>query len=276
MNDTIVILAGGMSSRMKKSEDSNLGLEKVNQANKSSKSLITFGDDKPFIFFFLKNISLAGFKNVVLLVSKDYTNFKIVIEKYSNEFDLNFEFAIQEIPNDRVKPLGTADAVYQTMKQLPKLKNSSFFVCNSDNLYSVNAFKLIKDNNFNNAFLAYDRDYLNFPKERVVSFSIVKMDRDNNLNLFIEKPTIAQVKENIDNSNKIRVSMNIFKFNGENIFNFLENCPLNPIRKEKELPTAIMNMLNQSSAYMKGIPIAEHVPDLTSKSDIIKVNKLFE
>ena len=122
MNDTIVILAGGMSSRMKKSEDSNLGLEKVNQANKSSKSLITFGDDKPFIFFLLKNISLAGFKNVVLLVSKDYTNFKIVIEKYSNEFDLNFEFAIQEIPNDRVKPLGTADAVYQTMKQLPKLK----------------------------------------------------------------------------------------------------------------------------------------------------------
>ena len=102
------------------------------------------------------------------------------------------------------------------------------------------------------------------------------MDRDNNLNLFIEKPTIEQVKENIDNSNKIRVSMNIFKFNGENIFNFLENCPLNPIRKEKELPTAIMNMLNQSSAYMKGIPIAEHVPDLTSKSDIIKVNKLFE
>ena len=38
--------------------------------------------------------------------------------------------------------------------------------------------------------------------------------------------------------------MNIFKFSGE-IFKFLENCPLNPIRKEKELPTAIMNMINQ-------------------------------
>ena len=69
--------------------------------------------------------------------------------------------------------------------------------------------------------------------------------------------------------------MNIFKFSGE-IFKFLENCPLNPIRKEKELPTAIMNMINESSSYMKGIPIAEHVPDLTSKSDISEINKLFD
>ena len=38
-----------------------------------------------------------------------------------------------------------------------------------------------------------------------------------------------------NNEEKIRVSMNIFKFSGE-IFKFLENCPLNPIRKEKELP----------------------------------------
>ena len=96
----------------------------------------------------------------------------------------------------------------------------------------------------------------------------------NDLNLFIEKPTPEQVQQNLDSSNKIRVSMNIFKFSGE-IFKFLENCPLNPIRKEKELPTAIMNMINESSSYMKGIAIAEHVPDLTSKSDIHTINKLF-
>ena len=101
------------------------------------------------------------------------------------------------------------------------------------------------------------------------------MDSDNNLNFFIEKPTPEQVQDNVDSSNKIRVSMNIFKFSGE-IFKFLENCPLNPIRKEKELPTAIMNMINESSSYMKGIPISEHVPDLTSKSDISEINKLFD
>ena len=73
----------------------------------------------------------------------------------NNEFDFNIQFAIQEIPNDRLKPLGTSDAVYQTMKQIPKLKQSSFCVCNSDNLYSVNAFNLIKNNEYTNAFLAF-------------------------------------------------------------------------------------------------------------------------
>jgi NDP-sugar pyrophosphorylase family protein len=275
VTDTIVILAGGMSSRMKKSQDTELDNEKVEQANKSSKSLITFGNNKPFIFYLLKNISLAGFRNVILLVSKDYESFKNTIEKFNDEFDFNIQFAIQEIPNDRLKPLGTSDAVYQTMIQIPELKQSSFCVCNSDNLYSANAFNLIKNNEYTNAFLAYDRDYLTFPEERVSSFSIVKMDSDNNLNFFIEKPTPEQVQDNVDSSNKIRVSMNIFKFSGE-IFKFLENCPLNPIRKEKELPTAIMNMINESSSYMKGIPISEHVPDLTSKSDISEINKLFD
>ena len=56
MTETIVILAGGISSRMKISEDTELENEKVEQANKSSKSLITFGDNKPFIFFLLKKL----------------------------------------------------------------------------------------------------------------------------------------------------------------------------------------------------------------------------
>ena len=56
MTETIVILAGGMSSRMKTSEHTELENEKVEQANKSSKSLITFGNNKPFIFYLLKNI----------------------------------------------------------------------------------------------------------------------------------------------------------------------------------------------------------------------------
>ena len=32
-------------------------------------------------------------------------------------------------------------------------------------------------------------------------------------------------------------------------------------------------MIDESSSYMKGIAIAEHVPDLTSKSDIHTINK---
>jgi len=275
MTKTIVILAAGMSSRMKKSIDSDIDDSKADEANKKSKSLITFGD-KPFIYFLLKNIVEAGFENVIMVVGKDFDDFKKQLDNLNFNNKLKIDYAIQKIPKDRVKPFGTADAVFQTMDQIEILKNSSFCVCNSDNLYSTNSLRTIRENAYENAVLAYDRDSLNFPKERVSSFSILMTDDNFNLVNFIEKPTQEQVDQNLDSNGKIRVSMNIFKFNGLQAFDFIKNCPINPIRNEKELPSAIVNMINENDLYMKGIPIAEHVPDLTSKADINIIQKLIE
>ena len=275
MAKTIVILAAGMSSRMKKSIDSDIDDSKADEANKKSKSLITFGD-KPFIYFLLKNIVEAGFENVIMVVGKDFDDFKKQLDNLNFNNKLKIEYAIQKIPKNRVKPFGTADAVFQTMDQIEILKNSSFCVCNSDNLYSTNSLRTIRENAYENAVLAYDRDSLNFPKERVSSFSILMTDDNFNLLNFIEKPTQEQVDQNLDSNGKIRVSMNIFKFNGLQAFDFIKNCPINPIRNEKELPSAIVNMINENDLYMKGIPIAEHVPDLTSKADINIIQKLIE
>ena len=275
MTNTIVILAAGMSSRMKKSTDSSIGSTKADEANKKSKSLITFGN-KPFIFFLLENIVDAGFQNVIMVVGQDYEDFKNEMDKFPNISKINIEYAIQSIPENRVKPFGTADAVYQTMDQIDKLKHQSFCVCNSDNLYSTKSLKLIRENSYDNAVLAYDRDSLNFPKDRVSSFSILMINSEFNLVNFIEKPTQEQVEQNLDDNGKIRVSMNIFKFDGSQAFEFIKSCPINPLRNEKELPSAIVNMISHDSLYMKGIPIAEHVPDLTSKSDIQIIQKLIE
>jgi len=275
MTKTIVVLAAGMSSRMKKSVDSNIDSSKVNEANNKSKSLITFGN-KPFIYFLLKNILDAGFETVIMVVGKDFQDFKNQIDELKLPSIIEVKYAIQKIPNDRVKPFGTADAVSQTMQQLPELQKTSFCVCNSDNLYSTSSLKLIRENSFENAVLAYDRDSLDFPKERVSSFSILMMDAEFNLVNFIEKPTPEQVSENLDENGKIRVSMNIFKFNGNQSFDFIKNCPINPIRNEKELPSALVNMISEDGLYMRGIPIAEHVPDLTSKADINTIQKLID
>ena len=275
MTNTIVILAAGMSSRMKKSTDSSIGSTKADEANKKSKSLITFGN-KPFIYFLLENIVDAGFQNVIMVVGQDYEDFKNEMDKFPSISKINIEYAIQSIPKNRVKPFGTADAVYQTMDQIDKLKNQSFCVCNSDNLYSTKSLKLIRENSYDNAVLAYDRDSLNFPKDRVSSFSILMTNSEFNLVNFIEKPTQEQVEQNLDDNGKIRVSMNIFKFDGSQAFEFIKSCPVNPLRNEKELPSAIVNMISHDSLYMKGIPIAEHVPDLTSKSDIQIIQKLIE
>jgi len=275
MTKTIVVLAAGMSSRMKKSVDSNIDHSKATEANNKSKSLITFGK-KPFIYFILKNILDAGFETVIMVVGKDFEDFKNQIDELKLPSKIEVKYAIQKIPIDRVKPFGTADAVSQTMEQLPELQKTSFCVCNSDNLYSASSLKLIRENSFENAVLAYDRDSLDFPKDRVSSFSILMMDSEFNLVNFIEKPTPEQVSKNLDENGKIRVSMNIFKFNGNQSFDFIKNCPINPIRNEKELPSALVNMINEDGLYMRGIPIAEHVPDLTSKADINTIQKLID
>ena len=275
MTNTIVVLAAGMSSRMKKSVDLKIDNKKADEANNKSKSLITF-NKKPFIYFLLKNILDAGFENVIMVVGKDFDDFKKQIDILQLSSKLNVKYAVQKIPIDRVKPFGTADAVYQTMEQIDELQTTSFCVCNSDNLYSTSSLKMIKENNYENAVLAYDRDSLDFPKEKVSSFSILMMDQEFNLVNFIEKPTPEQVAKNLDENGKIRVSMNIFKFNGEQAFDFIKNCPINPIRIEKELPSAIVNMISNESLSMRGIPIAEHVPDLTSKADILTIQKLID
>ena len=150
MTKTIVILAAGMSSRMKKSIDSDIDDSKADEANKKSKSLITFGD-KPFIYFLLKNIVEAGFEKVIMVVGKDFDDFKKQLDNLNFNNKLKIDYAIQKIPKDRVKPFGTADAVFQTMEQIEILKNSSFCVCNSDNLYSSSSLRLIRENDFENA-----------------------------------------------------------------------------------------------------------------------------
>ena len=67
---------------------------------------------------------------------------------------------------------------------------------------------------------------------------------------------------------KIRVSMNIFKFDGKIMYPYLKNCPINLFRNEKELPTVVLNCIHDYSKAFLGIPLSEHVPDLTSKEDI--------
>ena len=101
---------------------------------------------------------------------------------------------------------------------------------------------------------------------------MIRFNADNKLLSIVEKPEENEIQQYTDSSGKIRVSMNIFLFDGQLIFKHLENCPLHPSRNEKELPTALLNMIHDN-AVVNGIPIAEHVPDLTSKEDIAVLEK---
>ena len=275
INDSLIILAAGLSSRMKKSVSSkNLSKRSIEQANSRDKGLI--GIDKngrPLIHYLLINAKIAGFKVIYLVIGQNSDSFKSYFDE--NKYDgLDIEFAVQYLEKNKVKPSGTADALFQAITQFPILKSSNFCVCNSDNLYSAKALRSIRSTSFSNAFISYDKSFLNFSSEKVSSFSILKLNENGYLVNILEKPTTKDFDLFKDNGGKIRVSMNLFKFNGSVFYDYLKNCPFDVLRNEKELPTAVLNLAKDQPSSVYGIPFEEHVPDLTSKDDIIVLNKL--
>ena len=275
INDSLIILAAGLSSRMKKSvSNKNLSKDSIEQANSREKGLI--GIDKngrPLIHYLLINAKSAGFKVIYLVIGQNSNRFKSYFNE--NKYDgLDIKFPVQYLDKNKVKPSGTADALFQAVTQFPILKSSNFCVCNSDNLYSAKALRSIRSTSFSNAFISYDKSYLNFSSEKVSSFSILKLNDNGYLVNILEKPTTKDFDLFKDSGGKIRVSMNLFKFNGSVFFDYLKNCPFDKLRNEKELPTAVLNLAKDQPSSVYGIPFEEHVPDLTSKDDIIVLNKL--
>ena len=275
----LIILAGGASSRLKKTlNDVNLDQNVSDVAKSSHKTLIPLGNDKrPLLYFILKNALNAGVGEVFLITSPENSAFKSFIESevFKNSFlDMKVNFAIQEKPKDREKPLGTSDALMQAMDQHDVLKSNSFVIINGDNLYSVKSLNsLFELDEKQHALISYDRDALNFPHERLTKFALINVNENNKLINIIEKPPIEEVDNFRDKLNKIRVSMNIFKFFGPTIYPFIKNCPLHPERKEKEIPEAVRNYIKEFPNSFDALPFFEHIPDLTSAKDILTIIK---
>ena len=143
-------MAGGASSRMKRSLDKvNLESKVLETAKKVHKSLIPLDDaGNPLLYYLLKNIAEAGITNVYLITSKDnqpFYDFLNAAKNTSAFAELSINIAVQHIPENREKPLGTADALQQCLQQYPELLAQRFTVCNGDNLYSVNSLVLLKN-----------------------------------------------------------------------------------------------------------------------------------
>lgn len=276
MHDNLIILAGGASSRMKKQVSlDNLSEEEIAQANERSKGLIGVGPKgRPLLDYLLLNAKKAGYKNIYIIIGEQGNLFKEFYgsENSNNDFNgLTISFATQYIPEGRIKPFGTADALFQAVEQYPELNSQEFTVCNSDNLYSTEALYALRETTSPNAFISYNRDSMEFPLERISRFAIAKLSEKNQLLDILEKPTAEVLESYKDAEGKLRVSMNAFKFNGALLYPYLKNCPVHPERDEKELPTVLLNALKDHPNTTLGIPFSEHVPDLTAKEDIAEV-----
>ncbi|AFK04497.1 nucleotidyl transferase [Emticicia oligotrophica DSM 17448] len=274
----LLILAGGMSSRMKKNLEGNTNLDSklIEQANTLPKSMIGLGKDgRPFLDYVLYNASVAGVKEVVLLLNPKDTVSQPYYEKLmadEKSWGLKIGFARQFIPEGREKPLGTTDAIEQTLNQFPAWKESRFIVCNGDNLYPVKAFELLLDEAYPNAMLDWDTE--GYTVDRVRNCAIIKKDSEGYLIDLLEKPNDEEWEEIVATMPRIGISWNIFAFTSTALIPFLEKTPLHPVRNEKEIPVTVRMWANENPRGIYTIQIADVLPDLTSKHDIAEVQAL--
>ncbi|PQA60922.1 sugar phosphate nucleotidyltransferase [Siphonobacter curvatus] len=272
MNKRILILAGGMSSRMKKAVE-NLALDPklVDQANTLTKGMISVGTaGQSLIDYQLMNAVEAGFTEALLLLHPEDSLTQAYYE--SNAFPgLSIRFARQYIAADRQKPAGTADAVLQALQQTPEWQQGRLVICNSDNLYSTRALELLWNNPYPNALVSYDRNALLFPAERIQAFALIRTNAEGFLLDIHEKPSEAEVEAARQQTGRVGVSMNLFALEAQRLMPCLEATPFHPIRNEKELPTAVNLLAQLTSVYT--LPLSENVPDLTNKEDIATVQQ---
>lgn len=142
MNKTLLIMAAGMGSRFG-------GL----------KQLEPFGPNKEFIIdYSVFDAIRCGFNKIVFIIKKE--NLDIFRETIGKRIEdkIHVEYVFQElenipkefkVPEDRVKPWGTAHAIMCAKDVI----NEPFVVINSDDFYGMDAYKVISefiDNNKEN------------------------------------------------------------------------------------------------------------------------------
>ena len=278
-HSNLMILAGGISSRMKKSLEARANIDPglKSEAQEKSKAMLGIGESsRPFLDYLLYNAREVGYNDVVIIISERDPSIRQYYgdkEKGNDFHGLSISYAVQTIPPDRTKPLGTADAVVRGLNVRKDWRGQKFTVCNSDNLYSRTVLKTLLDTDQPNAMIDYDRDALGFDASRVAHFSVIHKDDEGFLTGIIEKPSAQEIEQAKGKLGAIGVSMNIFRLDYTMVLPFVTDVPLHPVRLEKELPTAITNMVKRHPKSLYTYPFAEHVPDLTSIDDVERVKE---
>ena len=220
---TLLILAGGMGSRFG-------GLKQIEPIGPSGEFIIDYS---------IYDAIQAGFTKVVFLIKEEMLDiFRETVGKRI-ESKINVVYAFQRLtdipngytlPSDRVKPLGTAQAVLACKNDI----HENFVMINSDDFYGRNAYRVIKeyfDKNDNDNYAMVGFNVKNTMTEngavkrgvcestngcltKIVESSIEKVEED-----IIASPLDGRESFKVDGNDL--VSMNFFGFR-PTIFKTLE------------------------------------------------------
>lgn len=280
---TLVILAAGMGSRFG-------GLKQIEPMGPSDEFIIDYS-----VYDAIK----AGFNKIVFIIKREnYELFKETIGKRV-EPHIKVEYAFQElnnlpegfsIPDDRVKPLGTAHAVLCAKNFV----NEPFAMINSDDFYGrdafIKAYDFLSTTNSTSSkygMIGYmvantltengsvkrgvcdvdDNDYLK-------SITESKVERVNNeiiANPLDGSDSFVVGEEDTVSMNYLLFTPSIFDYIEEGFSDFFINNKDNLLTSEYLIPDVVSKLINEGKASMKvirtsaswhGVTYREDTPDV--------------
>lgn len=260
VTDKAVILARGLGTRMRKSDEA-AGLDPRQQAAADAgiKALIPI--DRPFLDYVLSALADAGYRRICLVIGPDHDAIRRYYGEQVELSRLTVDFAVQ------VEPLGTANAVAAAEAFAD---GDPVAVLNSDNYYPVAALGPLRRQGGSGVAL-FDwqsmMDASGLPEERLRSFAVAKI-KDGCLAGILEKPDEATWQAL---PRPIWISMNCWQFR-PTIFDACRAIKPSP-RGELELTDAVQHSISVLGERFQAVTVSEPVLDVTSRRDIASVAK---
>jgi len=274
---TLVVLAAGMGSRFG-------GLKQIEPVGPNGEFIIDYS---------IKDAIIAGFNKVVFVIKEE--NFDIFKETIGKRVEdkIKVEYAFQKIddipdgvniPEDRVKPLGTAHALYATRDVVKE----NFATINADDFYGRDAYikaARFLDNCADNEYgmIAYKVGNT-LTNNGTVKRGIV-FEENGNLSQIVEsvveeengfaKATPLDGGETFKTSLDQPVSMNLFcltpnliKYICDNIKMFFTNPDIDLEKCEYLLPNAVFESSLEENMPIKVITTDSKYLGMTYKEDL--------
>ena len=283
---TLLILAAGMGSRFG-------GLKQAEKFGPNGEYIIDYS-----IYDAIK----AGFNKVVFIIKEEnYDLFRETVGKRV-ENHIKVEYVFQnfdnvlpgyEIPESRVKPLGTAHAILCAKNVI----NEPFIIINSDDFYGYDAFKVASDFLDNNekdlAIVGYNventitdngavkRGVMKEINGRLLEIIESSIEKQNG-KIYATPLGTTNIKE-ISKDTKVSMNMiafvpNFFDFIDKYFEDFLKNSNLE--KDEYLIPDVVMRAIETGSYDVKVIDTDAKWVGVTYKEDkdsvVEYINKLIE
>ena len=274
MKKTLVIMAAGMGSRYG-------GLKQIE----------SFGPNGELITdYSIYDAKRVGFDKVVFIIKEE--NYELFKEKIGDRVSkyIKVEYAFQKlddilegysIPSDRVKPLGTAHAIYSARN----LIDSDFAVINADDFYGYDAFRVLSEALDNASYNEYVMVAYKVCNTITLNGSVKRgvCEVEDGYLKGIDESVIEVVDDKIRKTSMITgdvsiidkdtlVSMNLFGFKRDFINyivsdfkDFLDNSDLSS--DEFFLPSVVFNCIKRGDCKVKVYSTDEKTYGVTYKED---------